>query len=46
LDALGRTIQQKKVSYVVESDVKRFFDQSQSQVDDQISAAIGLGMSV
>jgi len=26
LDALGRTIQQKKVSYVVESDVKRFFD--------------------
>ena len=26
LDALGRTIQQRKVSYVVESDVKRFFD--------------------
>src|SRR4030065_2319279 len=26
LDALGRTIQQKKVSYVVEADIKRFFD--------------------
>ena len=26
LDALGRTIQQKKVSYVVEADVKSFFD--------------------
>jgi group II intron reverse transcriptase/maturase len=27
LDALGRTIQQKKVSYVVEADVKSFFDE-------------------
>jgi RNA-directed DNA polymerase len=26
LDALGRAIQQKKVSYVVEADIKRFFD--------------------
>jgi len=26
LEALGRTIQQKKVSYVVEADIKRFFD--------------------
>jgi len=26
LDALGRTIQQKKVNYVVEADVKSFFD--------------------
>ncbi len=26
LDALGRTIQQKKISYVVEADVKSFFD--------------------
>ena len=26
LEALGRTIQQKKVSYVVEADLKRFFD--------------------
>jgi RNA-directed DNA polymerase len=26
LDALGRTIQQKKVTYVVEADIKRFFD--------------------
>jgi group II intron reverse transcriptase/maturase len=26
LDALGRTIQQKKVSYVVEADIKGFFD--------------------
>jgi group II intron reverse transcriptase/maturase len=26
LDALGRTIQQKKISYVVEADIKRFFD--------------------
>jgi len=26
LDDLGRTIQQKKVSYVVEADIKRFFD--------------------
>ena len=27
LDALGRTIQQKKVSYVVEADIKEFFDE-------------------
>ncbi len=27
LDALGRTIQQKKVSYVVETDIQGFFDQ-------------------
>ena len=27
LDALGRTIQQEKVSYVVEADVKSFFDE-------------------
>jgi len=27
LDALGRTIQQKKVSYVVEADIKGFFDE-------------------
>jgi group II intron reverse transcriptase/maturase len=27
LDALGRTIQQKKVNYVVEADVKSFFDE-------------------
>ena len=27
LDALGRTIQQQKVSYVVEADVKSFFDE-------------------
>jgi group II intron reverse transcriptase/maturase len=27
IDALGRTIQQKKVSYVVEADIKGFFDQ-------------------
>ena len=26
LDALGRTIQQKKISYVVEADIKGFFD--------------------
>jgi RNA-directed DNA polymerase len=26
LDELGRTIQQKKVSYVVEADIRRFFD--------------------
>jgi len=26
LDALGRTIQQKKISYVVEADIRRFFD--------------------
>ncbi len=26
LDALGRTIQQKKVSHLVEADIKRFFD--------------------
>jgi len=26
LDALGRTIQQKKVNYVVEADIRRFFD--------------------
>ena len=26
LDALGRTIQQKKVSYIVEADIKSFFD--------------------
>jgi len=26
LDALGRTIQQKKITYVVEADIKRFFD--------------------
>jgi group II intron reverse transcriptase/maturase len=26
LDALGRTIQQKKVNHVVEADIKRFFD--------------------
>jgi group II intron reverse transcriptase/maturase len=26
LDALGRTIQQKRVRYVVEADIKRFFD--------------------
>ena len=26
LDALGRTMQQEKVSYVVEADIKRFFD--------------------
>jgi len=26
LDALGRTIQQKRVSHVVEADIKRFFD--------------------
>ena len=26
LETLGRTIQQKKVSYVVEADIKRFFD--------------------
>jgi len=29
LDALGRTIQQQKVSYVVEADVKSFFDKVQ-----------------
>ena len=27
LDALGRTIQQKRVSYVVESDIRSFFDE-------------------
>jgi group II intron reverse transcriptase/maturase len=27
LDAMGRTIQQKKVSYVVEADIKGFFDE-------------------
>ena len=27
LDALGRTIQQKRISYVVEADIKGFFDQ-------------------
>jgi RNA-directed DNA polymerase len=27
LDALGRTIQQKKISYVVEADIKGFFDE-------------------
>jgi group II intron reverse transcriptase/maturase len=26
LDALGRTIQQKKINYLVEADIKRFFD--------------------
>jgi len=26
LEALGRTIQQKKISYLVEADIKRFFD--------------------
>jgi RNA-directed DNA polymerase len=26
LDALGRTIQQKRISYLVEADIKRFFD--------------------
>ena len=26
LDALGRTIQQQKVNYVVEADIKSFFD--------------------
>jgi retron-type reverse transcriptase len=27
LDALGRTIQQKRVSHVVEADIKSFFDE-------------------
>ncbi|GAH86384.1 unnamed protein product, partial [marine sediment metagenome] len=27
LDALGRTIQQKRVSYIVEADIKSFFDE-------------------
>lgn len=27
LDALGRTIQQKRVNYVVEADIRRFFDE-------------------
>jgi retron-type reverse transcriptase len=28
LDALGRTIQQKRVNYIVEADIRGFFDQS------------------
>ena len=39
LDALGRTIQQKKVSYVVEVGCQKILRQSESRVDDQISAA-------
>ncbi len=38
LDALGRAIQQKKGTYVVEADIKRFFRYSQAREDDPISA--------
>jgi RNA-directed DNA polymerase len=38
LDALGRTIQQKRVNFVLESDIKGFFDHV-SQLDAQISGA-------
>ena len=31
LDALGRTIQQKRINYVVEADIKSFFDQVNHQ---------------
>jgi RNA-directed DNA polymerase len=39
LDALGRTIQQKRVSYLVEADIKGFFRHCKSQLDDQILGA-------